>query len=269
MKTLVLSMPDHPAAVPGWLDRQLVGPHLDQLVAELEVVHGTGHATDLNAILGNSRGVLLSKGFAHVPQRVLSALLTSPALLLELQADVFEFGGPYWQRLTAGSQPTAELRRPARSLRWLSYVGVSMATAAAVLVAVSLGGGFRPPPTAQASSGWGFAKVKELPRDAGQKAVFPKLADLADEWGNKTTDDRLALAKRLTEFRLGCSALQAADLNLPPADSDWLKERCLAWSAAIDRHLRDLDTTGDVVAVRTAATDTARGIAAELRQRAG
>ncbi len=270
MRTLVLSMPDNPVAVPGWLDRQLVGPHLDQLVAELEVVHGTGEATDLIAVLGNSRAVLLAKGFAHVPQRVLSALLTSPALLLELQADVFEFGGPYWQRLTTGAEPTAVPHRPARSLRWLSYVGVSMATAAAVLVAVFLGGGFRTPPTAQASSGWGFAKVKDLPRDGGPKRVFSTLAEFADEWEKKQPDDAAGMARRLHEFREGCTALQLADdLPLSVADTLWLKGRCAEWSAEIDAHLRTLERSRDVPAVSTAATATSRRIAAELRQQVG
>ncbi len=239
-------------------------------MAELEVVHGPGEATDLNAVLGNSRDALLAKGFAHVPRRVLSALLTSPALLLELQADVFEFGGPYWQRLMTGQDHSAGVGRPARSLRWLSFVGVSVATAAAVLVAVFLGGGFRTPPTAQASSGWGFAKVKELPRDAGPKKVSSTLAEFAGEWEKKQPDDAAGVAKRLHEFREGCTALQLADdLPLSEADTLWLKARCEVWSDEIDNHLSTLERTRDVPTVSAAATATSRGIAAELCQRAG
>ena len=73
-------------------------------------------------------------------------------------------------------------------------------------------------------------------------------------------------AERLSEFRLGCSALQAAnDLPLSAVEVAWLKGRCAEWANRIDGHLRDLDATGDVVAVRTAATAT--GIARELRER--
>ena len=67
-----------------------------------------------------------------------------------------------------------------------------------------------------------------MPRDTDAKAVYAKLADLSDEWNKKPTEDRLALAKRLTEFRLGCSALQAANnLPLSAAEDAWLKGRCL------------------------------------------
>lgn len=268
MKTLSLSMPDDPAAVPGWLERQLVGPNLPQLVAELAVFHGEGTARDLNSVLGDSRNTLLASGFAHVPRRVLKTLLTSPTLLFELQAEVMEFGGAHWDRLMGGTGPLAEPRRAVRSLGWLRTVGLMAATAAAVLVAVYLGGGFQRPPASGSDPGWGFAKVQQLPRDGGSKAVFPKLAELADEWGNKPTDDRVALAKRFTEFLFGCSALQAADLNLPPQESAWLKDRLLVWSDEMSGHLRDLDTTGDVLAVRAAADRTVAKISAELRQRA-
>ena len=116
--------------MPGWLEQQLLGDHLDQLVAELEVFHGPGEAIELNTVLGNSRSELLTNGLARVPQRVVSTLLKSPALLLDLQAEVLEFGGPYWQRLITGDEPMAEPRMPSHSMRWLSYVGVSVATAA-------------------------------------------------------------------------------------------------------------------------------------------
>ena len=39
MRTVVLTMPDEPDAVPGWLERELVGANLPQLVAELGAVH--------------------------------------------------------------------------------------------------------------------------------------------------------------------------------------------------------------------------------------
>ena len=138
------------------------------------------------------------------------------------------------------------------------------ALAAAVLVAVTV---FAPAP-GPSPTGWGFNKIAELPRDTDAKAVYAKLADLSDEWNKKPTDDRLALAKRLTEFRLGCSALQAAnDLPLSAVEVAWLKGRCAEWANRIDGHLRDLDATGDVAAVRAAATATAAGIARELRER--
>ena len=46
-----------------------------------------------------------------------------------------------------------------------------------------------------------------------------------------------------------------------------MKDRCTEWAALLDGHLRDLDATGDVPAVRAAAAATAAGIARELRGR--
>ena len=276
MRTVVLTMPDEPDAVPGWLERELVGANLPRLVAELGVVHDAGGRTaDLTAVLGRDRDALLAGGLAAIPRPVLSTLLTTPSLLPELQSLVFEFGGPHWDGVIAKTDLPADAdrvgnaalaaipvvpRRPARSRHWMERAVWGLAVAAAVVVAVNL--------STPASGGWGFNKIAELPRDGGPKAVFAKLADLADEWNKKPTADRLALAKRLSEFRLGCSALQAADLPLPDSESRWLKGRCTAWAALLDGHLRDLDATGDVPAVRASADATAASIARELRDRA-
>lgn len=54
------------------------------------------------------------------------------------------------------------------------------------------------PGPAPSPTGWGFNKIAELPRDTDSKAVYAKLANLSDEWNKMPTDDRLALAKRLS-----------------------------------------------------------------------
>lgn len=277
----LLSMPDDPEALLRWLDKQLVGPHLDDLVAELQAVHRPGPAPELAAVLGGHWDVFMNGGFAALPPQVVGDLLRNPSLLRELSERVFEEGGNHWFGTTLSPEEEFRARRvaaavaaqlqkrtaPAVRLRpWLSYVGVALATAAAVLVAMNLGGGLRTPAPAPAPS-WGFAKVNQLARD-DPKAIFAALADLAQEWGKKPTDDRASLARRLSEFRLGCSTLQATDLGLPADDAQWLRRRCLDWSAAIDRHLRELDETGDVAAVRAAVLQTINGIVTELRQRA-
>lgn len=277
--TALLAMPDDPTGLPGWLDRTLLGPHLPQLVAELRTVHRPGPTPQLDAVLGDDREAFLTGGFAAVSPNVRRNLLRNPNLLHELAELAFADGGDHWlgdpldpleqaraEKVAANVHAArlAETRQPVR--RWFERAGLVLATAAAVLLAVTVfTAGKDVPPVA--SAGWGFAKIAELPRDAGAKAVFAKLADLADEWGKKPAADRLALAKRLTEFRLGCSALQAADLPLPAAESLWVKGRCTGWAALIDGHLRDLDATGDVPAVRAAATATAEAIARELRER--
>lgn len=272
--TALLAMPDDPTAIPGWLDGMLLGAELPDLVAELRHVHRPGPPPPLAAVLGRSREVFLAGGFAAVPSATRKDLLRNPDVLSELAELVFTEGGEHWlggplapleqaraEKVAANVSAALRSAEPRRGSGWAERVGWVAAMAAAVLVAVTAFG------TGSASAGWGFAKIAELPRTGGAKAVYAKLADLADEWNKKPTADRLALAKRLTEFRLGCSALQAADLPLPAVESRWVKDRCTEWAALLDGHLRDLDATGDVPAVRVAATATAAGIARELRGR--
>ena len=40
MKLIALEIPENPAELAGWLDRQIVGDDLAALVAELEAIHG-------------------------------------------------------------------------------------------------------------------------------------------------------------------------------------------------------------------------------------
>jgi hypothetical protein len=273
----LFAMPEDPAEIPGWFTTHLLGPELPAVVGELRAYHRPGPPPTLNAVLGSHRAIFLERGFDALPRDVLSRLLRNPDLLLELPELVYAEGGRVWfasplsaeeQRRAANVADRAHaalLAGPRRPSGWWKYAGVCIATAAAVLLAVWVGGGFR---TAPAPSGWGFAKLKQVPRGE-PKVTFSELAALVGEWGNKPPTDRESLAKRLSEFRLGCSQLQAADLGLPPADSDWLKGRCVAWSAALDGHLRTLDETGDTAAVLAAASETVRGIRGELLQRAG
>jgi hypothetical protein len=276
----LLAMPDDPAALPGWLDRQLVGPHLPRLVAELRVLHRPGPKPELGAVVGRHRAGFLEGGFATLPRPVLSQLLCNPDLLAELAPVVFAEGGDYW--FSRPPDPALEGRaervagrvldrvrnepaRPRARRRWLEYAAVSFATAAAVLLAINL----VPPGITKAGPGWGFAKIHDLPRSGGPRAVYAKLADLADEWGGKHPADPPALAQRLIEFRHGCAALQlASDLPLSDDERRWVKLRCGDWAAEFDRHLRTLEQSGDTERVWAAASDTVRRISAELRGRA-
>lgn len=280
----LFAMPDDPAAIPAWLDRALLGPDLSSLVEELRVVHRPGAKPNLDAVLGTHRRAFLTRGFGALPKTVLRQLLRNPDLLLELPDAVYAEGSDFWfaEPLTAEEEARATTvanrvraarpveTQPGRAWRWAERVWWAVAVAAAVVLTVVVVRPSAKPdePLAAAAPGWGFNKIGELPRNVDSKTVYAKLADLADEWGKKPTDDRLALAKRLTEFRLGCSALQGAtDLPLPPADVAWVKGRCREWATLIDGHLRDLDAGEDVPSVRVAAGETVARMAKELRDR--
>jgi hypothetical protein len=284
---VVLTIPEDPDGLPGWLERQLVGPDLDRLVAELTVVHGRPPSrASLAAVLAGHRERVLAAGLGELPRPALCQLLRQPDLLPELQHMVLSEGGPYWDGIRddpaesgAAERVTKRVMRavaaesrpprvPGRRSAWVGYAATALATAALVLAAVYLGG---PPPgvAPRASAVWGFARVKELPRNAGDAAVLSRLADLAQEWANQRPTDADGLARRLMEFRLGCSVLLLDDdLPLSAPQQKWLRLRCGDWAAALDALLRRLDETRDVAGVRAAADATVAGIARELRDRA-
>ena len=294
MSSAVLTIPDDPAAVPGWLERRLLAPDLHRLVAELEAVHGPPPAPPrLDDVLGGHAPAVLADGLGRLPRPALSLLLRHPALLPELRDRVLVEGGAYWDRylgddLTAAGEQVADGVRAAlraaepaparrRPARWVGYAVTALATAAAALLGVYLAGwrppprqpGVQPGPETAAAAGWGFQKVRQLPRDATDAQTLSALADLASEWGKKRPETADELARRLVEFREGCAAIRLADgLPLSVPQRRWLDLRCGDWAAAIDHHLRTLEETRDVAAVRAAADRTTADIVRELRGRA-
>src|SRR5262245_118366 len=107
-----MNIPDQPGALAGWLEEQLVGLELAELVADWQAVHApSGHAATLDDVLGARRRDVLERGLAVVPPTDLRRLLRQPHLLLELQELVLEQGGTYWQQVDAGGQLEVMVRR--------------------------------------------------------------------------------------------------------------------------------------------------------------
>jgi len=282
----ILAMPEDPVAVPEWLDQQLLAADLPRFVDELRVLHQPGPKPSLANVLGKHRAAFLQGGFTAIPRSVLKQLLGNPDLLIEAQELVYFEGGTFWFDGPLSSEEAESAAQVAdkvyelcqvpatprqRTRRWWEYAGVSLATAAAVLVAVYL---IRPIGNDSANtarlSGWGFAKIQQLDRQATPQETYTTLAELANEWHKKPTPDAQALALRLSEFRQGCTALQlATDLPLNETERQWLKRRCSDWAAEFDNHLRKLEETRDTAAVQLAAAETVKQIVAELKQRSG
>ena len=102
MRLHALEIPDDPAELPGWLERQLTGLDLAALVAELEAVHGPGAVPTptLPDLLGERRDAVLSGGLGVLPTDSLRPLLRHPELLLELQELVLHVGTNEWVQRT-------------------------------------------------------------------------------------------------------------------------------------------------------------------------
>ncbi len=232
------------------------------------------------------------RGLGVLPVETLRAFLVRPYALLELQDLLLEEPSDYWDRLcNADDRVRAAVERGAKRLSvflrggvpaeppvirarvaWFRRpVFVSLATAAAVLLAVGAALWLAPErfrPGGVVLPAWGWSRPGALTAEASDAAYLRKLADGAGEWFAKGPDDRAALARRLGEFRRGCTTLILQEHPLSPENQEWLVTKCRAWGMTLDGHLQALERGDDVGAVRAAADETVRRLQESLRARA-
>lgn len=275
MNLVAITIPEEPERLADWLERQLVGPDLGALVAELSAVHGPppaapGLAGDL---VGDRLAQVRACGLAALPPDALRRLLRQPAALFELQELVLSEASDYWDRLLSadatldapasrgehrlsafldtwapeGRREPALRPFPSRGRWYRRPVVVSLATAAALLLTVGAAlwfavDRFRPPhQVVPVATAWGWNRPEALAPEASDADYLRKLAREADDYFAEQPDEPAALARRILEFREGCTRLILADHPLQPATRDWLRERCNAWAEKIDGHLRSLE----------------------------
>jgi hypothetical protein len=295
LKLLALEIPDDPALLPGWLEGHLVSTDLAALVAELEAVHGEppDHLS-LADVLRDRRDAVLSRGLASLPVEGVKSLLQSPRLLLELQELILTEGGPcwlegaavaaskeddldrVWNRLSDPDQRSARaavlaVAPPARQAVPLARWVAAFAAAAALLLGIFVVESRRAgdPRAAVAASGWGWNRPGALPENLPPGAYLNRLADAGEEWFKKRPDDPISLAKRIGEFRQGCSVLILSPHKpLSPQDRNWLVDKCRAWAAKLDAHLAMLESGAETLKTRDQADTTVNNLVKALRERA-
>src|SRR5262249_35293261 len=119
------------------------------------------------------------------------------------------------------------------------------------------------------ATGWGWSRSGAIDDSLSAKEYLTKLADSAEDWSKKTPATPAELAKRINEFRQGCSTLILAEHKpLPPEDKAWLVERCQAWAKKLDQHLADVEAGKDVLEVRAEADETVSKLIKAIRGRA-
>lgn len=115
MKFHLEKVPFDSAKLPQWLERQLVGDHLGELIEELLAVRPPPQPLDFDAWFAPLRERILSAGLASIPRDVLRQLLTDPPALRKLQAEVLLGGGRFWDEVPRpkGFRRRAAATRPA------------------------------------------------------------------------------------------------------------------------------------------------------------
>jgi hypothetical protein len=295
MRLVAFEIPDEPTELPAWLESQLLGFELAALVAELEAIHGDlgPNALPLDRLLGSDRGAMLERGLSALPLDRLREFLHHPRRLLDLQELVLVEGGAYWQNLSTGGQESARLgaamwRRlhdlmtaggattptvptPCASTRRNLWRLVAVpATAASLLAAILVYQRSHEPAETIASAGkWGWLRPDAFPQELPAPQYLNRLADEAAEWLKKRPDEPVSLARRIAEFRQGCTALLLAEhRSLSPHDRQWLAEICRQWASDLDKYLAEVENRVNPLLVRAKVDETARKIAKELRDHA-
>ncbi len=299
MKPIILQLPDSFPDRRAWLERQLVGLELGDLVAELVAIHQSRSlnpipSPSLDQAFADQLPQLLNQGLSVLSEKQLGLLLKHPGLLMELQDAVLEQGGRYWetvprseefeQRIVAeraalskklverpGTAPTANQGGPApRPLasgssspaRWKP--STLLAIAAALLIGVTLWMSRPSGPT------WGFDRSGILTTNVSAGEYLNSLATAAGDWFNKRPEEPPAVATRLREFIHGCETLiDAPHSQLSPEDRAWLVERCRTWKSTLETQLTALEAQSRTAAeTLESADETIRKLQNALRQRA-
>jgi hypothetical protein len=116
---------------------------------------------------------------------------------------------------------------------------------------------------------WGWNRPDAFPANGTGGSYFQTLASEAHEWFDERPESATALARRLSEFRQGCTMLFLAKHGpLAENDRQWLVNRCRLWARNIDRHLGALEGGVDWRQVRSDADDTVNKLVDALKQRA-
>ena len=124
-------------------------------------------------------------------------------------------------------------------------------------------------PQQVASTEWGWNRPDVFKPDLSRAAYLERLATSAEEWKRKKPETPEALARRIVQFREGCTRLILAKHEpLTPKDGAWLRERCRVWSKKLDEQLAALESGGDVTSVRNQVDGVVDKLAKALRERA-
>jgi hypothetical protein len=118
-------------------------------------------------------------------------------------------------------------------------------------------------------AGWGWTRPGALPENMGREQYLTHLADGAHEWFDVKPVQPVDLAKRLGEFRKGCSVLLLSRHQpLPDDDRQWLEVKCRAWAASLDHAVAQVELHRDATAVRENTAEFVDTLVNELRNRA-
>ena len=293
MNTILLTIPDPPKewqvfaqsnwagrwpaewpALSAWLDQQLVGMSLGQLVEELRILRDAQDKRPadvknrveagpkiLNQILTPEiRRKVLDHGTSALSQAEIQGLFSSPETLLDLQEDIFINGGKFWQTVPRTdahkqlAQSGFEAIRASISTEATSVIkpaqnensadtpvkpgswknAVFAATVLAMSILVTLA--VLNPSREPQISGTGFGTPGLLDNNVNtQLEYYQRMSAANGEWLKTPRKDSAELLAALKSYSQNCKNL--IDSEHPALDDRnerWLKAKCGEWKGKID-----------------------------------
>jgi hypothetical protein len=168
MSLIVFEMPSDVGELRRWLETQIVGLNLADLVDELNVLRqADSHEPDatLDVVFGNRLPQILSEGLAAADDEDLEVLLMRPELLLELQECVARDGAGIWlERVAQNGELRVIADRVGRK--------VSASLAAQPVLAPGKKAGAAAVPAVSNRAAADKATVSAQPRSFNWKALF-------------------------------------------------------------------------------------------------
>jgi hypothetical protein len=293
MNTILLTIPDLPAEwrdlaetswaglwpekwpeLSRWLDQQLVGMSLGQLVEELRILRDAqdkrpadvknlveaGPKTLDQILTPEIRRKVLDHGTSALSQAEIQGLFSSPETLLDLQEDIFINGGKFWQTVPRteahkqlaqsgfeaiqariGTEATSVLE-PAQNQNSADTPvkpgswknAVFAATVLAMSVLVTLA--VLNPSREPQMSGTGFGTPGLLDNNVDSQLEYYQRMSVANaEWLKKTRKNSTELLAALRSYGMDCKmVIDSEHPALDDRNERWLKLKCSEWKGRIE-----------------------------------
>ena len=262
MTIRMLTIPDDHIAWPDWLEQQLVGVQLHELIEELRIANAAAsreQSESLNDILTNQQLTFIAEsGLGVLETSQIQRLLSDPEALLELQEHVLINGGDYWQTIPVGTQATNSLDRirsrllthedtnasfplqgPGEKMAgWTSRRVAGWVVSVVVMLLVGV--------FAWRSQPHGSGHVLGTPgllasKSTSSEDYLRRISDAGETWFQQDRSSTTTLVTLLEDTSRDCQILIDARHNvLSPEERDWFVGKCRNWKAVFDETLASL-----------------------------